>query len=266
MRALKDQMAVQHNYDIPLRVGLGGGIATPLSAAAAFAMGAAYILVGSVNQSCVEAETSPLVKKMLAEARQADVIMAPAADMFEMGVKVQVLKRGTMFSMRGSKLYNIYRNYDRFEDVPADQRQQIEASFLKCTFEQEWENTRAYFSQRDPSQVDRAEKDPKHKMALVFRSYLGRASLWAKNGVSDRAIDFQIWCGPAMGAFNEWVKDSPLALPENRKTVTVAMNLLFGAAVGLRLNALKTQGVDFGVAPKTIVPMTEAQIRALTHR
>ncbi len=26
--------------------------------------------------------------------------MAPAADMFEMGVKVQVLKRGTLFAMR----------------------------------------------------------------------------------------------------------------------------------------------------------------------
>jgi trans-AT polyketide synthase/acyltransferase/oxidoreductase domain-containing protein len=86
--------------------GLAGGIATPESAAAAFAMGAAYILTGSINQSCVEADTSPLVKKMLAEARQADVIMAPAADMFEMGVKVQVLKRGTMFSMRAAKLYD----------------------------------------------------------------------------------------------------------------------------------------------------------------
>ena len=30
----------------------------------------------------------------------ADVMMAPSADMFEMGVKVQVLKTGTMFAMR----------------------------------------------------------------------------------------------------------------------------------------------------------------------
>ena len=260
MKSLRDEMATQHEYGIPLRVGLAGGIATPESAAAAFAMGAAYILTGSINQSCVEADTSQLVKKMLAETRQADIIMAPAADMFEMGVKVQVLKRGTMFSMRGSKLYDLYRTYDRFEDVPQSQRKQVEGAFLKCTFEQEWENTRVFFNRRDPSQVHRAEKDPKHKMALVFRSYLGQASLWAKRGIPDRAIDYQIWCGPAMGAFNEWVKGSFLEPPENRQTVTVAMNLLYGAAVISRLNALKNQGLDLPVAPDLVCPIPDAQI------
>ncbi|MBC2744490.1 MAG: PfaD family polyunsaturated fatty acid/polyketide biosynthesis protein [Desulfosarcina sp.] len=265
MKALRDEMAAQHDYGIPLRVGLAGGIATPESAAAAFAMGAAYILTGSVNQSCVEADTSGLVKKMLAEARQADIIMAPAADMFEMGVKVQVLKRGTMFSMRGSKLYDIYRTYDRFEDVPENQRKLVEGSFLKCSFEQEWENTRSFFKQRDPAQVDRAEKDPKHKMALVFRAYLGKASLWAKRGVPDRAIDYQIWCGPAMGAFNEWVKGSFLEPPENRKTVTIAMNLLYGAAVISRLNGLKNQGIDLPFATGNVSPITDAKIQSLSH-
>ena len=264
IKALRDEMSRRHEYGVPLRVGLAGGIATPESAAAAFAMGAAYILTGSVNQACVEADTSPLVKKMLADARQADIIMAPAADMFELGVKVQVLKRGTMFSMRGSKLYDIYRTYDRFEDVPQPQRKLVEGSFLKCTFEQEWENTRTFFKQRDPSQVDRAQKDPKHKMALVFRSYLGRASLWAKSGLPDRAIDYQIWCGPAMGAFNEWVKGSFLEPPENRKTVTVAMNLLYGAAVIARLNTLKNQGIDLPFAPGTLSPITDAQISMLS--
>ncbi len=263
MKALRDEMARQHDYGVPLRVGLAGGIATPESAAAAFAMGAAYILTGSVNQSCVEADTSPLVKKMLAEARQADVIMAPAADMFEMGVKVQVLKRGTMFSMRGAKLYDIYRTHDRFADAPEDQRKLVEETFLKSSFEEEWEKTRAFFARRDPVQVDRAQKDPKHKMALVFRSYLGRASLWAKSGVPDRAIDYQIWCGPAMGAFNEWVKGSVLEPPQNRKTVTVALNLLFGAAVILRLNGLKNQGIDLSVGSGMVSPITEAQLSSL---
>ena len=266
MMALRDEMARQHDYGIPLRVGLAGGIATPESAAAAFAMGAAYILTGSVNQSCVEADTSLLVKKMLAEARQADVIMAPAADMFELGVKVQVLKRGTMFSMRGSKLYDIYRTYNRFEDVPEDQRKLVEETFLKNTFEAEWETTRAFFNRRDPAQVDRAQKDPKHKMALVFRSYLGKASLWAKSGVPDRAIDYQIWCGPAMGAFNEWIKGSFLEPPPNRKTVTVAMNLLYGAAVISRLNGLNNQGIDLSVAPGMVSPITDAQISSFSRR
>jgi PfaD family protein len=191
--------------------------------------------------------------------------MAPAADMFEMGVKVQVLKRGTMFSMRGSRLYDIYRTYDRFEEVPEDQRKLIEGTFLKNTFDKEWENTRAFFSRRDPVQVDRAQKDPKHKMALVFRSYLGQASLWAKSGVPERAIDYQVWCGPAMGAFNEWVKGSFLEPPQNRKTVTVALNLLYGAAVILRLNGLKSQGIGLSVAQGKVSPIADAQLAAFSR-
>ncbi|MGA6925958.1 MAG: PfaD family polyunsaturated fatty acid/polyketide biosynthesis protein [Desulfosarcina sp.] len=263
MTALRDEMAGQHDYGIPLRVGLAGGIATPESAAAAFAMGAAYVLTGSVNQACVEAATSSSVKKMLAEARQADITMAPAADMFEMGVKVQVLKRGTMFSIRGAKLYDLYRTYDRLEDIPDDLRKTVESVFLKCSFDEEWQKTRAFFTRRDPAQVDRAEKDDKHKMALVFRSYLGQASLWAKQGVPERAIDYQIWCGPAMGAFNEWARGSFLEAPQNRKTVTVAMNLLYGAAVILRCNQLKNQGVDLPRLPGLVAPITDEQIRRI---
>ena len=70
-------------------------------------MGAAFVVTGSVNQACIESGSSDIVRKMLAEASQADVTMAPAADMFEMGVKVQVLKRGTMFAMRGAETLRI---------------------------------------------------------------------------------------------------------------------------------------------------------------
>jgi PfaD family protein len=51
MIALRDELTEKYRYNRPPCVGLGGGIATPHSAAAAFAMGAAYILTGSVNQS-----------------------------------------------------------------------------------------------------------------------------------------------------------------------------------------------------------------------
>jgi len=80
-------------------------------------------------------------------------------------------------------------------------------------------------------------------MALVFRSYLGRSSNWANTGDPTRKIDYQIWCGPAMGAFNHWTKGTFLEKSDNRKTVTVAMNLLFGAAVVTRVNWLRHQGI-----------------------
>jgi PfaD family protein len=255
MLALRDEITAAYNYRKPIRIGLAGGIATPESTAAAFAMGAAYVLTGSINQACLEAGTSDTVRRMLAEADQADVTMAPAADMFELGVKVQVLKRGTMFALRAAKLYELYGQYDSYEKIPATQREILQRDFFKCSFREEWEQTKRFFAERDPQQIELAEQKPKHKMALVFRSYLGRSSTWANAGDPARKIDYQIWCGPAMGAFNHWAKGTFLEKSENRKTVTVAMNLLFGAAVATRVNWLRHQGIT--------LPRETAKYRAM---
>ncbi len=263
MTALRDEMTDRYKYARPLCVGLGGGVATPSSAAAAFAMGAAYVLTGSVNQSCAEAGTSDAVKKMLAEAGQADITMAPAADMFEMGVKVQVLKRGTMFPQRAARLYDLYNRHDALENLPAKERMILERDYFKCGLDAEWEQTKAFFRRRDPKQIDRAERDAKHKMALVFRSYLGRSSVWAVTGDPSRVIDYQIWCGPALGAFNEWVRGSFLEKPENRKTVTVAMNLLLGAAVQTRFHWLRSQGAALPERIGAFTPMRMADMAPL---
>ena len=263
MIALRDELTEKYLYNRPPCVGLGGGIATPDSAAAAFAMGAAYILTGSINQSCVEAGTSQAVRQMLAEAGQADVTMAPAADMFEMGVKVQVLKRGTIFPLRAAKLYDLYCNYDRFENIPEKQRVVLERDFFKQNFQDEWEQTKNYFAIHDPKQIERARKDPRHKMSLVFRSYLGQSSNWANSGDPLRKIDYQIWCGPAIGAFNQWVKGSFLEKPENRKTVSVAMNILCGASVATRVNWLRNQGVVLPAGIGNFSPMPLHEILKL---
>ncbi|MFQ5423849.1 MAG: PfaD family polyunsaturated fatty acid/polyketide biosynthesis protein [Phycisphaerae bacterium] len=263
MLALRDAMQREHGYDRPLRVGAAGGMATPASAAAAFGMGAAYVLTGSVNQACVEAGTSDAARKMLARASQADVAMAPAADMFEMGVKVQVLKWGTMFALRARKLYDLYRTCAGLDAIPAPQRALLERDYFRCTLAEAWSQTRDYFVTRDPDQVTRAERDPKHRMALVFRSYLGRSSDWANRGEPSREADYQIWCGPAMGAFNEWVRGTFLEHPERRDVVTVALNLLHGAAVLTRVQWLRAQGVDLPPTAQAVAPMERAALAAL---
>ncbi len=72
------------------------------------------------------ATNKPDEAKETAQAEQAGVLMAPAADMFEMGVKVQVLERGTMFAMRAAKLYELYRGHAALEKnffrAPIEQR------------------------------------------------------------------------------------------------------------------------------------------------
>lgn len=241
---LRDELTAEHGYTRAIRVGAAGGIGTPLGAASAFALGAAYILTGSVNQAAVESGLSWQGKLMLANTTFGDVMMAPAADMFEQGVKLQVLKRGTMFAVRAEKLYEIYTSYAGLDAIPADVREQLEKKTLSTTVDAIWAECEAFWSRRDPEQLERAAREPKHKMALVFRWYLGMSSRWAIKGEDERAMDYQIWCGPAMAAFNDWVRGSFLEDPANRDVVSIALNILEGAAAITRANQLRSFGLD----------------------
>lgn len=241
--ALRDSVSAKYGFKRPIRVGAAGGLGTPSAVAAAFALGAAYIVTGSVNQSAIEAGLSDVAKEMLAQAGIADVAMAAAADMFELGVKLQVLKRGTLFAARANSLYEIYRSYDSLEALPADVRTKVETKLIGASLDAVWQETKSFWSQRDPGQVTQAESDPKHRMALVFRWYLGKSSRWAIEGDPARRADYQIWCGPAMGAFNGWTKGSFLEAPSERTVVQIALNLLEGAVVAARIQQLRGLGV-----------------------
>lgn len=250
--ALRDQLAEQTG--VRCRVGAAGGLGTPDAVAAAFALGADYVVTGTVNQACVESGTSPMVKTMLAEAAAHDIAMAPASDMFEGGVKVQVLKRGTLFAMRGQSLYEAYRDYESLDSLPTELRERIERTILRRPIEEVWQECEAFFAERDPSQVERAHRDPRHKMALVFRWYLGLSSRWAIAGEQDRRQDCQVWCGPAIGSFNAWTRGTFLEQPEQRRVLVVAVNLLAGAAAITRARWLAHHGIDAGPEALRWVP------------
>ena len=243
MLALRDEIVAAQGYQRPIRVGAAGGMGTPSAVASAFALGAAYVLTGSVNQGCVESGLDASGRAMLAQAGIADVIMAPAADMFELGVEVQVLRRGTLFGVRARRLYELYRSHPTWDAIPADDQRKVEQQLLRASFADAWASTKAFWAERDPREIAKAEADPRHKMALVFRSYLGQSSRWAIVGDPERRSDYQIWCGPAMGAFNRWVAGSFLEPPEARTAVQVGRNLMEGAAVITRAQQLRSYGV-----------------------
>lgn len=225
-----------------IRIGLAGGIATPQSVAAAFQMGAAYVLTGSINQSAVESGLSPAGRVLLTKAGPADVSMAPAADMFEQGVQVQVLKRGTLFAMRGKKFHAFYRAGASYETLPAADRKWID-DVLGEPFETAWHATRAYIEKVNPAEAARADKDGNKRLALVARRYLFMGAQWAREGHPGRVADYQIWCGPAMGAFNEWVAESFLEPVEARTVRQIALNLMEGAARVTRAGQLRSMGL-----------------------
>lgn len=247
LRAQRDRVAAELGYSsvgARVAVGAAGGIGTPSALRAAFALGADYVLTGSINQASVEAGTSKIAKGMLAEATLADTTMAPAPDMFEIGAEVQVLQRGTMYAGRARRLYEIYRGFKAWEEVPEAERQKVEKQMLKRSFEEVWQDCERYWGERDPKQLRRAETDSRHRMALVFRWYLGMTSRWARIGEEDRKRDFQIWSGPAIAAFNDWVRGTSLEPLEARGVVAINEALLRGAAALERAERLAAFGLS----------------------
>jgi PfaD family protein len=203
-----------------------------------------YLMTGSVNQACREAGTSELVKKMLLEADMADVAMAPAPDMFEMGARVQVLRRGTLYPQRAQKLYDLYRGYASFEAAPAAEREKVEKQILRRSFEEVWSETERYWQERDPRKTQEGRTNPKARMALCFRWYLGMSSRWASSGDESRKADFQVWCGASIGALNRWTQGTALGTLEGRQAAAVGGAILFGAAALARRDAALRAGVQ----------------------
>jgi PfaD family protein len=250
MLALRDEIQRVERYPIPIRVGAAGGIATPHAVLAAFTMGADYVVTGSINQSCIEADTSDYVKRLLARVEMTDIAMAPESDMFEHGVRVQVVKQRSLFPMRAQKLYGCYQAYESLDAIPAEVRRKLEQQIFQDSLDSIWEQTSSYLAAHKPEQLERA-KDPKVKMALLFKWYMGQSSRWAVEGAPGRELDYQIWCGPGMGAFNAWARGTYLESPENRRVADVARVLMWEAAYLHRVQQLRLRGLPEDLGSET---------------
>ncbi len=206
-----------------LYVGAAGGIGTPEAAAAAFVMGVDFILTGSINQCTVEAGTSDLVKDLLQDMQVYDTDYAPSGEMFEMGSRVQVLKKGIFFPARANKLISLYRQFESIDELDAKTRQQIEERYFQRSLDGIVEELKSSCSTAD---LERMERNPKHRMAMVFRRYFRDTTRWALAGDAAHKLDFQIHCGPALGAFNQWMGGGEMASWRARHVDQIAERLM----------------------------------------
>jgi trans-AT polyketide synthase, acyltransferase and oxidoreductase domains len=231
MLRLRKALSDRHNYREPICMGLAGGIGTPDSAAAAYAMGADFILTGSINQCTVESGATEVVKKMLQDAGIHDMAYAPAGDMFEMGARVQVLKKGVLFPMRGNRLYALYTHYGSLEEIPAAERSKIERSYFKRSLKEVWEGTLRHLAARG-REKDReiALANPKVRMARVFQAYFAYSTILAFSGSTEDLVNYQVHTGPALGAFNQWVKGTKLEPWTERHVDEIAITLMDATA------------------------------------
>ena len=228
---LRDEMQRMHGYEEPICMGLAGGIGGPEAAAAAFLLGADFILTGSINQCTVEAGMSADGKSMLQDMDIHDTDYAPAGDMFEMGAQIQVLKKSVFFPARANKLLSLYRHYDSLDDIPERTRRQLEGTFFKKTFDEIWNETASYFrSAGREHEIAKAEANAKHKMALVFRWYFAYTARIARDGDGSDRVNYQIHTGPALGSFNRWVKGTELEHWSKRHVDRIAIKLMDATA------------------------------------
>lgn len=204
---LRDQAAVPGHR---VHVGCAGGIGTPEAAAAAFLLGAEFVLTGSVNQCTVEAATSAEVKDALQRAHEYDVDTAPWGEMFELGVRARYLKRGSFFPARASKLHELWRRHASLAELDDDTRAQVLDRYL------------------DGGSAPRA--DSKAELAALFRRYFDRAFRLAVTGDQESKVDYLVHCGPSMGAFNQAVAGTELEPWRARTVEAVADVLMEGAA------------------------------------
>jgi trans-AT polyketide synthase/acyltransferase/oxidoreductase domain-containing protein len=244
MLRLRQTLAERYKYREKLCVGLAGGIGTPASAAAAFAMGADFILTGSINQCTVESGATDRVKTMLQEAGIHDMAYAPAGDMFELGARVQVLKKGLLFPMRANKLYALYTHCAGLEDIPGSERAKLERAFFKRSLSEVWEETRGYLKAKGREKdIALAQANPKIRMARVFRWYFAYSTQLAFSGSAEDLVNYQVHTGPALGAFNQWVKGTTLEPWTERHVDEIAIALMDAGAQHLRSGYERSLGL-----------------------
>lgn len=224
--SLRKKIMSKYHYKKVPRIGAAGGIGTPEAAAAVFVMGADFILTGSINQCTVEAGTSDSVKDLLQDIDIQDTTYAPAGDMFELGAKVQVLRKGLLFPARANKLYDLYCHYNSLDEIDQKTKTQIQERYFRRSFQEVWEETKAYYLKEKPDEIEKAEKNPKHKMSLIFRWYFIHTTRLAMKGNVEQQVDYQVHCGSSLGAFNQWVKGTPLENWRNRHVDEIAKKLM----------------------------------------
>ncbi len=105
-----------------------------------------------------------------------------------------------------------------------------------------YEDVKAYYP---ASEVEKADKNPKYKMALIFRWYFGYSTRLALSGDQESIVDFQVQCGPALGAFNQWVKGTALEDWRNRHVDEIGFRIMNEAAeiLSQRLNSFVNNSI-----------------------
>lgn len=227
MIRLKNRLADKYSYPENIHLGAAGGIGTPEAAACSFFQGADFIVTGSINQCTIEAQIGDTVKDMIEKVGIHDMAYAPSKYLFELGYKVQVLKKGVFFPARANKLFELYKQYNSLDELDHKLREELENKYFMKSIEEIVYECEGKCSTEE---LQKAVDNPKSKMAMVFKWYLEQATQAAIANDATKKINYQVYCGPSLGAFNEWVKGTKLEKWKSRNVDIIGIRIMEGAA------------------------------------
>lgn len=121
------------------------------------------------------------------------------------------------------------------DEIDEKQLNQLEKTYFKRSIDEIYQSCKAYYPEKE---ILKAEKNPKYKMALIFRWYFGYCNNAALQGDEENKVNYQIHCGSALGAFNQWVKGTELEKWQNRHVDELAIKLMDETAEYLNHNLL----------------------------
>lgn len=189
------------------RVGFAGGIGNPQTVAVSFLLGADFVVTGSMNQCSVEASTSDIVKDNLQSLDDTDFTYAVVSDLFEFEEKKSIVKKGSLYHIRASRLYEVYNRYDSIEEIPTDLKKLIEEKYFQRSFETIYSDI---YENLTIENKKLSKEQPKYKMALIIRYFLDKCFQDALDGRMEGKINYQIISSNAIVQFNNWVKNTEL--------------------------------------------------------
>lgn len=219
MLEIRDEFKKKYDYSEYIHIGTGGEIGTPKAIAAAFLLGAEFVLTGSINQCTVEAQTSELVKDMLQKVEIQDTNIVMANDFSGLSIKANVLRKGTLYCARANKLYELYRTYNRLEEISPQEREHIENNYFKTSFSE-------ILGEMEDDNDTKTITSNKAQLMKVLRWYEKNACKWAIEGNKENKVNFLIYTSRSIGAFNNWVKWTELESWRNRHVDEIAIKLM----------------------------------------
>jgi trans-AT polyketide synthase/acyltransferase/oxidoreductase domain-containing protein len=251
---LRDDSCAEHGYTRPIRVGAAGGLGTPGRGRRGGVRARRGLCAHRLGQpGRVESGLSERRQALLAQAAIADVIMAPAADMFELGVKVQVLKRGTMFGVRAQQaLRALHARTPRSNRHPRRRARALERRSCCSQLARGVGGHPRLLQKRDPREVARAERDPSTRWRWCSAGTSAcpasgpSTAIRAPHGLPDlvRPRDGRLQRPGCAGSF--------LERRSAARSSRSPCNLLEGAAVVTRAQQLRSYGVP---VPAAAIPV-----------